>query len=315
MTALADILSPGLLTTIQDLGRSGLRHLGVPLSGAADFVSLALANAAAGNAPNAEGLECTLKGPALRFAASATFVLGGADMKPQLNGKPLSLYKPFEAKAGDELVLGSAQTGARAYIAFAGGLQGDEFLGSSSTYLPASLGGHQGRALKAGDKLFSASLPTTSPRNIPASLHPAIAHDFFLRALPGPEADQLRDGDLTRFFARGWSVGRRADRMGVQLDGEKLSLADAPSMASSPVFPGTVQCPPDGAPFLLLCDAQTVGGYPRIAQVIAADLHLAGQMRPGDRVWFQEISAKGARDTALQKASFYGDLLPLGFFR
>ncbi len=315
MTPLAEILSSGLMTTIQDLGRPGLRHLGVPLSGAADFVSLALANATVGNRPNAAGLECTLKGPALRFTMSVTFALGGADMKAQLNGKPLSLYTPHEAKAGDALVLGSAQTGARGYIAFAGGLKGDEFLGSSSTYLPAALGGHHGRALEAGDMLHSAELPAVTPRDIPASLRPPMAHDFFLRALPGPEAGQLSDGELTRFFARGWQVARRADRMGAQLDGEALSLTQTQTMASSPVFPGTVQCPPDGTPFLLLCDAQTVGGYPRLAQVIAADLHLAGQMRPGDRVWFQEISAEGAREIALQKASFYGDFLPFGFFR
>lgn len=315
MTVVAEIISPGLVTTIQDLGRPGLRHQGVPLSGAADPVSFALANAAIGNEATAAGLECTLNGPSLRFKASGSFALGGADMKAHLNGNALQLYTPYDAQAGDELVLGAAQTGARGYIVFEGGLRGDEFLGSASTYLPAKLGGHDGRMVAAGDSLISAGKRPAARKDIPTTLRPAIAHDFFLRALPGPEAAQLGAKELARFFSCGWSAGRRADRMGLQLEGAKLKVQDAAPMASSPVFPGTVQCPAAGEPFLLLCDAQTVGGYPRIAQVIAADLSLTGQIRPGDRIWFQEASAKTACDIAAQKVSFYGDLLPFGFFR
>jgi len=315
MTVIAELTSPGLMTTLQDLGRPGMRHLGVPLSGAADPLSLALANAAIGNAPDAAGLECTLKGPSLRFKVAASFALGGADMKATLNNEPLDLYRQHHAQAGDALGLGSAQTGARAYVAFAGGLKGEDFLGSCSTYIPAAMGGQNGRALIAGDEIFCAGLPVASPQDIPATLRPNIAHDFFLRAQPGPEAAQLSDVSLTDLFTTGWTVARRADRMGVQIIGEALSLQETPPMASSPVFPGTIQCPLDGKPFLLLCDAQTVGGYPRIAQVIAADLHLAGQMRPGDRIWFQKVTPEAARDIAQQRVSFYGDLFPGGFFR
>ncbi len=314
MTAIAEITMPGLMTTLQDLGRPGLRHLGVPLSGAADPLSLALANAAAGNAPGTTGLECTLKGPSLRFRSEAAFALGGADMNATLNGEPLDLYTLHHAKNEDKLVIGAARTGARAYIAFSGGLKGEDFLGSRSTYISAALGGHEGRALISGDEIFSAELPAAAPRDIPKALRPNLAHDFFLRALPGPEALQLSEGSLASFFSAAWTVGRRADRMGLQLEGKTLPLEEAAPMASSPVFPGTVQCPPDGASFLLLCDAQTVGGYPRIAQLIAADLHLTGQLRPGDRVWFQKLSADLAREVGRQKASFYGDLFPHGFF-
>ncbi len=315
MTVIAEVISPGLMTTLQDLGRPGMRHLGVPLSGAADPLSLALTNSAIGNAPDAAGLECTLKGLTLRFKSAASFALGGADMKAMLNNEPLDLYLPHHAQAGDVLGLGSTRTGARAYIAFEGGLKGEDFLGSCSTYIPAALGGHKGRALTAGDAIVSAGLPVASPQDIPVTLRPNIAHDFFLRALPGPEATQFSEGSLTDFFTTGWTVGRRADRMGVQITGEALSLQETPPMASSPVFPGTIQRPPDGKPFLLLCDAQTVGGYPRIAQVIAADLHLAGQMRPGDRIWFQKSSAEAACEIAQQRASFYGGFFPGGFFR
>ena len=312
---IAEIITPGLQTTIQDLGRPGLRHVGVPLSGAADPLSLSLANAAAGNLANAAGLECTLQGPVISFHQATTFAIGGADMDARLNDARIENYAPHQANAGDELKLGASKTGARTYLAFQGGLQGGDFLGSLSTYLPATLGGHEGRALSTGDMLYSAQGPVQTPQEIPQTLRPQIAHDFFLRALPGPEAEALHGGALEQFFSQSWSVGRRANRMGIQLEGDAMALHDRPPMASSPVFPGTVQCPQDGAPFLLLCDAQTVGGYPRIAQIISADIHLAGQMRPGDRLWFRQASEEDARDIAKQIAAFYGKLIADDFFR
>lgn len=315
MTALAEVIRPGLLTTLQDFGRGGSRHLGVPLSGAADPYSLALANASVGNEPVAAALECTLQGPCLRFLAPAAVALGGADMKARLNGEAVPLYQLVAIKDGDELALGAAEAGARCYIAIAGGIAGRAFLGSVSTYAPAALGGVEGRALKAGDRLTGAGERTGPAQDIPALFRPRLTNAFILRATAGPETDRLDPESLKRFFSSPWNAGRRADRMGLQLEGPALSLAPAPPMASSPVFPGTVQCPPDGAPFLLSCDAQTVGGYPRIAQVIAADLHLAGQMRPGVRLWFRRTSAAEARDIALKKAALLADFLPEGFFR
>lgn len=315
MSALFEIVRPGLLTTVQDAGRAGFRHLGVPLSGAADPYSLALANGAVGNAPGAAALECTMQGPCLRFLASTQIALAGADMAASLHGDPIPLYRPVRVERGDELALGLAKLGARCYIAVAGGLAGRAFLDSVSTYAPAALGGLDGSALKTGDRISGAGGQRNAPREIPAALHLRLAHEFFLRATSGPETDRLEPESLKRFFSASWTVGRRADRMGMQLEGPILSLSPAPSMASSPVFPGTVQCPPDGAPFLLSCDAQTVGGYPRIAQIIAADIPLLGQMRPGDRVWLRRIGADDARDIAFKKTALLADFLPAGFFR
>lgn len=315
MTGLAEILKAGLSTTIQDGGRPGQRHLGVPLSGAADALSLSLANAAIGNVPEAAGLECTLQGPSIRFYRKTMVALAGADMDARLNGIGLPRYAPIDAEENDILSLGGAKAGARGYIAFAGGLAGNEFLGSRSTYAPAGIGGVDGRALREGDVLENAGLPLTTPRNIPESFHPLLTHEFFLRAIPGPEAGMLQGGSMATFFSRRWTVGRRADRMGLLLEGERLSQAEAPPMASSPVFPGAVQCPQDGAPILLLADAQTVGGYPRIAQIIAADLPLAGQMRPGDHLWVRRTSVEEARDIAAKKTALLSDLFPVGFYR
>lgn len=314
MTALATVLKPGLLTTVQDMGRPGFRHLGVPLSGAADPLSLALANAAAGNPAHAAALECTLKGPALRFERACVFALAGADMAAALNKRPIAPYMPISAFEGDVLALGAAKTGARAYIAFEGGLAGDAFLGSVSTYAPAELGGVEGRALTAGDTLRAAGLAAGSPRGIPAPLRPPLARDAILRALPGPEAEAFAAADIERFFTSPWTVDRRADRMGLRLARPRLTEPSAGAMASSAVFPGTVQCPPDGAPFLLLADAQTVGGYPRIAQAIAADLHLAGQLRPDARLWFRRTTRGEALDIATRKSALLADFLPGGFF-
>lgn len=315
MTVIAEITKPGLSTTIQDLGRPGKRHLGVPLSGAADFVSMALANAAVGNPPHAAGLECTLNGPTIRFSHAAKFAIGGADMPATLNGQPVSRYASVDANAGDELVLGAANAGARAYIAFAGGVGGDEFLGSRSTYVAAALGGCAGRALQRGDQLIGAGLAAGATRDIAKALQPSFTHDFILRVVAGPEALALDAHELEIFFSAKWTLTRRADRMGAELDGPKLNTGPPATMASSPVFPGIVQLPPGGAPFLLLSDAQTVGGYPRIAQVIAADLPLVGQVRPGDHVWFRKTTPDAARDIALKKSALYRDYILGGFFR
>ncbi|WDI33048.1 biotin-dependent carboxyltransferase family protein [Hyphococcus flavus] len=309
----ATVINPGLFTTIQDLGRSGKRHLGVPLSGAADPVSYVLANVAAGNPWNAPALECTLKGPVLRFERNVTFALSGADMSATLNNGALHSHQPFDAKKGDLLSLSAAKTGARCYIAFAGGIEGDEFLGSRSTYPPASLGGIGGRAVMENDRLFSAALKAGAGTEIPHALRMSLAHAFVLRATAGPES-MLFSNDLQLFFAGKWTAGRRADRMGVQLEGTKMIAEKHVSMASSPVFPGTVQCPSGGTPFLLLADAQTVGGYPRIAQVIGADIHLTGQIRPGDAIWFRKTTYAEAREIGRKKAVLFEGFVPRSCF-
>ncbi len=310
MRVAARVVAPGLSTTVQDLGRPGLRHLGVPLSGAADPVSLALANVCVGNPSEATALECTVNGPTLLFETSASFAVGGADMNARLNGQPLPQFKRVTADCGETLELGIARTGARSYIAIEGGIKGEAFLGSCSTFLPASLGGIEGRALRAGDIIESGVVETTTPREIPEPFLPRVNSTVVLRATPGPETQHLSERGMEQLFSTGWTVGRRADRMGVRLEGPPLDVLKNSPMASSPVFPGTVQCPPDGAPFLLLVDAQTIGGYPRVAQVIGADRYLAGQLRPGNEVWFRSTMHREARDIALRKAALFEGFLP-----
>jgi len=288
------VLKPGLQTTIQSRPRTGLRHMGVPASGAADPLSLALANKLVGNDWDAPALEATLLGPTLRFEVPCAFAVTGARAAVALNDHDIPLHETVFANAGDELVTGSAEKGARLYIAIAGGLAADEFLGSPSTCLLASLGGLQGRALEAGDQLPSRQAPVPEKLQTPDEFRPPMLAGWALRACASAETGRLGSNSRDQLFDTNWTVSHRADRMGLQLDGPTLEVTSDGLMPSAPVFPGTVQCPESGSPYLLSVDAGTVGGYPRIAQVVRADRHLLGQLRPGDHVrllWREEQSA------------------------
>ena len=287
------VLEPGLFTTIQDLGRPGHRAAGVPLSGAADEVALRLANMLVGNPEGAAGLECTLVGPRLRFEREAVVALVGAEFP----GLPAGVA--IRVAAGTEFTLGHATAGCRGYVAVGGGIDATPVLGSRSTLVVAALGGYGGRPLQAGDRLALAVGQTCSPPESPRRPREAALPVHFprgraavLRIIPGEHARAFGDGAWSRSFR----ASSRSDRMGVRLEGEPLPGAAAfAGMASVAVVPGTVQVPPDGLPIVLLADAQTIGGYPVLGQVIAADLPQAAQLRPGDSVRFEPISLADAR--------------------
>lgn len=277
------VLKPGLQTTLQSRPRIGLRHFGVPASGAADPLSLALANRLVANSWDAAALEVTLLGPTLRMNTDCAFAVTGASFDVTLNKDAIPLHETVFAAAGDVLSVGGSAKGARCYIAFSGGLGATEVLGSSSTYLAGELGGLQGRALRQGDEL------RLSPAHVPGLCTPAefrmpMSTSWALRACESFETGRLTGESRDRLFETNWTVGRRADRMGLKLDGARLDISSDGRMPSAAVFPGTVQCPENGAPFVLSVDAGTIGGYPRVAQVVRADRHLLGQLKPGDHV-------------------------------
>ena len=309
MSAIATVLKHGAETTLQDAGRPGFRHLGVAQSGAADRLSFALTNAAVGNAWNTPALECTIVGPTLKFVENTRFALGGAEMTANLNNAPVEFYTPIDAKPEDVLTLGPARRGLRTYMAIAGGVDGARAFGSVSTYPPAALGGISGRALVTGDEIVSAGQPLSQPVLL-RSAAPVFADDVFLRIVRGPEASLFDPPIQRQFVTMPFVAGRRGNRMGIELSGPLVKAPEDFSMSSSPVFPGTVQCPPSGKPFLLLTDAQTVGGYARIAQIIDADLHLAGQIRPGSRIWFNGVSSDEAREINAHRTAYLSSYLP-----
>jgi antagonist of KipI len=247
-------------------------------------VSLQLANRLVGNPATAAALEITLLGPDLRFERDAVVALAGA-MFP---GMPSAAAVPV--CAGKTLSLGHASTGCRGYLAVAGGIDVPAVLGSRSTFSPAKLGGLRGLPLAAGD-----ALPVGGARGV-SSVPGGEGRPTVVRPMGGPVTLRMIPGEQFAFAGESlWSASHttssRSDRMGVRLDGPSLGGGDAAgSLPSVAVLPGTVQLPPDGKPIVLLADAQTIGGYPVIGHVIAADLPRVAQLRPGDRVHWREAT-------------------------
>lgn len=280
-------MRPGLQTTVQDAGRRAAA-LGVPGGGAADPLSLRLANALVGNPPGAAALELTLSGPTLRFQADALAALCGAPFAASLDGQPFPLGRAVAVRAGQTLATGATARGARATLALRGGLDGEQAFGSRSTDLWAGFGGHAGRALRAGDHLtWGDASPARPPRAFLApGLQTATGPVHVLRVLPTPEAAPPLLAALTRGF---FTVSAQADRMGARLS-EGVPAPHDPARVSLPNVPGAVQLPPGGQPILLLPDAGTHGGYPTPLVVASVDRPRLGQLRPGDRVAFRPVT-------------------------
>ena len=302
------VVKPGLQSTLQSRPRTGLRHQGVPAGGAADPLSLALANRLVGNAWDATALEVTLAGPVLRFERDCAYAFAGAAVPVARNGIAVEAHETLFARAGDELVIGPATAGARLYLAVAGGFDADDVLGSSATNLQAAFGGFGGRALQAGDALQHAA-GAAEAVTTPAEFRPPMAASRALRVCESAETPLLDGAGREALFGANWVVDRRADRMGLRLDGPPLSVASEGRMPSAGVLPGTIQCPGD-APYLLGVDAGTVGGYPRVAQVTRADRHLMGQLRPGDRVRLLHREPEEAVAELRAKVDYWSAWLP-----
>lgn len=284
------VLSGGLATTVQDGGRRGWARFGISRAGALDPWSFALANLLAGNPPDAPALELSFVGPHLRFERAVRIALCGAPMPAEADGMEIPYGRRVELPAGCVLRIGGCRGGARAYLAVAGGFAVPWCLGSASTDLRGGFGGYEGRPLCQGDRLALASPPVlqverpavsrwwvdTRPDDGPAG---GIAR---IRVLPGSE-DTLPPGAL---LSREWEVSAASNRQGLRLLGTPLAADAAGDAASEPVVPGTIQLPPDGRPIVLLADAQTHGGYPRIGHAIRADWPRLAQLRPGARLRF-----------------------------
>jgi antagonist of KipI len=280
------VLDPGLATRVVDFGRPHTRHLGVPLGGAADRAALTLANALVGNPPDAPALEVTLKGPIVRADAEMLLALVGAPLVAATGQQRFSPNRSFVLAAGTELYLGGAPAGVRAYLAVPGGFDVPEVLGSRSALA----------LLRAGDLL-----PCAAERHPARIVGPECPFLVFPRAhvlhvLPGPQHDWFPASELQRCE---FQVSPASNRMGLRLTGPGLTVP-AREMVSEPVCPGSVQVTRDGQPIVLGVDGQTIGGYPKIAQVIRADLDRLGQMRQGDRVRFEWVDMTTAA-TLLEK--------------
>lgn len=286
---------PGFFTTVQDAGRPGYRSMGIPEAGAADRSSFHHANRILSNPEYAAVLECTLKGGEYQFQKDASIALTGADMRPEVNGVPVTMFKKIYLRKGDVLRLSTAVSGYRTYLAVYGGFCCENVLGSASTYIPAVMGGHEGRALKKGDVLRWYHMQQRSAEPFRKSeetdiLQPALTtgKEVKLPVRPGPEWDLISDDDKRTFLDQNWEVTGRSDRMAIHLRSD-VTLGNPNGIVSSPVIPGVVQLPGSGSPVILFRDAQTIGGYPRIAICDEESLDVLAQCRPGALLQFRII--------------------------
>ena len=312
------IVKSGLQVTVQDLGRYGHQDLGVPVSGAMDDWSARLANLMVGNAPDEAVLEVTLHGLALLFEKEHLVAVTGGGATIRVNDEEVPMGRSILVKPWSAMRFHPSRTGFRSYMAVAGGIRVITVMGSRSTYLPAHIGGYHGRALEEGDVLsvneersaLSRAMacrllgPDKEYRSTRWSLSPAHGPDLFCRAvrfLPGPEWGWLTEAQQKRFCTQPFVVTSRSDRMGYRLRGQPLLPEQPREMVSSAVTRGSVQLTHEGHPVLLMADAQTTGGYPRIAQVAAVDLPVCAQYRPGDRILFKPVSFAEARKVFMDR--------------
>jgi len=282
---------PGLLTTVQDLGRPNAIAAGVQPGGAMDRFAHSAANLLVGNDPGLATLECTLAGPALIAEQTCLIAITGADLDPRVNGAEALSWTSLLLRPGDRLAFAGRRQGARAYIAVAGGFAADRWLGSLSTNLLTARGGIQGRALKAGDALSvagEAGKPGVEGRHVPLQLRPAYS-DHTLHAVPGPHLKRLDAESRRLIFQAPYEVGRDSNRMGYRLDGAQLTTSGE-ELLSFGLVAGAVQVPAGGQPILLMADHQTAGGYPVVATVVSASLPVAAQLLPGHQLQLAEIT-------------------------
>lgn len=296
------ILRAGIYTTVQDLGRNGFRRLGVSQGGALDEPALRIANLLVGNDTNAAGLEITLGQFSAEFTRPGWIALTGAGCDAQLDGKPLWTGWRYQVSAGQQLMLKMPKRGMRSYLAIDGGIAVPEILGSRSTDNKAAFGGLEGRNLRDGD-----CLPLGAGRELQKQ-STGVKQLLFnnrIRALPGPEYDEFSEEAKESFWRTAWQLSPKSNRMGYRLHGSSaLNRTTEREMLSHGLLPGVVQVPHNGQPIVLMADAQTTGGYPRIACVIEADLYHLAQIRLGEAIHFVPCTLAQAQRAKAEQEHF-----------
>ena len=316
------IISPGMLTTIQDLGRGSYRAFGLPCAGAMDALSLKIANILAGNPPGTAALEITLVGPSITFEGFGIMALTGADLGARLNGWHLPAAGSFVVNDGDRLTFSGSDSGCRCYLAARGGYVLPQVMGSYSTYLRGEFGGYRGRALKAGDHLNVADTPVGGQAPFWVGSLPSLSGLLniysdsksscpVVRVIMGPQDDYFDDESIALFLSTEWQVSNEADRMGYRLSGATLKHRNKKEIVSDGILSGAIQVPAQGIPIVLLADAQTAGGYPKIATVISSDLRIFGQLQPGDFVRFTSVDREEAVRALKEEERIQNELITL----
>lgn len=294
-----EILDPGLLTTVQDRGRYGYQRYGVPVSGAMDEFALRMANIMAGNDQSAAALEVTVQGPKIAFHSSTWIAVSGAQISPEVDGKPIPTWESVEIEEGSVLSFGELRDGMRAYIAVRGGIDVPLVMGSRSTYLKGRFGGLEGRALQAGDWL--STLPSDAdpfvPKRLPKShTAPVYGGIHRVRVVLGPQDHAFDQTAISKFLTSRYRVHPDSDRMGYMLDGPTIQHREGADIVSDGNPAGAIQIHGDGIPRILLSDRGTTGGYTKIATVISVDLSGLAQALPGQSVSFRQVTVEEAQE-------------------
>lgn len=283
-------IKSGLFTTIQDKGRWGYQQFGMPVAGAMDNFSLRVANLLIGNDENEGVLETTFIGPEIEFDCEEIIAITGADMKPKINGEPISMWTSIPVEKGDKLSFSSAVSGLRGYIAFSRGIKVPELMGSKSTYIRGKLGGLEGRKISNGDELpLGEKKLSPTGSYIPNKLIPTYPKEYSLRVVLGPQDDYFTEDGIKTFLNSTYTISSEADRMGYRLDGPKIEHKNSADIISDGIVFGSVQVPGGGLPIVMMSDRGTTGGYTKIATVVSPDLSILAQMPPGTTLHFQKV--------------------------
>lgn len=298
--AVFEVLEPGILTTVQDLGRYGFSQFGVPPSGALDTFSLRVGNLLVGNREGEACLEITLMGLKIKVLKEVVIAITGGDLSPTLNEEPLEMWRIHLLVEGDVITFKKVQAGCRAYLAVSGGFVVPKIMGSSSTYLSGNFGGLEGRKLRRGDILYTLDISPSLNKlglRFPSDWISSLEKEVLLRVIPGPQDHHFTEKGSQTFCSSSYQVTPQCDRMGVRLEGPKIERRSdvEESIISEGLISGAIQVPGDGKPIIILTELVT-GGYTKIATIISTDLSKVAQLKPGDQVRFKPISIEEAHD-------------------
>ena len=299
------IKKPGLLTTVQDLGRPNYRKYGVSVSGVMDQYSFRIANLLVGNKENEAGLEVTLIGPTLEFTEDVFFTITGANLTPSLNNVEIPMWSVVRAKEGDILRFGQCVYGCRAYIAFSGGIDVPEVMDSKSTFLIGNYGGFKGRALAKDDVLTLKDPVYNIPyRRLRSIDIPDFAVKRKVRFIGGPHENEFESHSVDTFLTTAYTLSNSSDRMGYRLEGEVLQHKRQADIFSDFIAVGTIQVPGSGLPIIHMADCGTSGGYTKMGVVISCDIPYVAQLKPGDQINFEKVSVEKALDEMYKMEEF-----------
>jgi biotin-dependent carboxylase-like uncharacterized protein len=295
-----EVVNPGMLTTVQDLGRNGYQKYGLAVSGSVDHYAHRVANILVSNPQNSAVLEITLFGLKLVALESTVIAVTGGDLQPTVNNQPVATWSSIKVNKGDEIQFKGCKSGCRAYLAVAGGIDVPLFFGSRSTDVVGKFGGVEGRGLEKGDLLHAGEgkvpIDKIKRRTLPPSLIPDYSNHVDARVILGPQDDAFETDTIDTFLSSTYTVTKEMDRMACRLDGPKLEHQTSADIDSEGLFLGSIQVPKNGLPIVFLTGRQSVGGYTKIGGVISVDLSRLAQVKQGDTISFHQVTMDEAHD-------------------